>query len=82
MINYQESFFTDDFDITEKSRIYGGKEFRIKGQSVKFLDEFDARGMGTEQGSLIKGLALWKIDKDTRTDDNVIIPAPSPYLLI
>ena len=43
-IIYQDAFFGDDDDVPERGREYAGRDFKLEGNTVPFLPEFDPLG--------------------------------------
>lgn len=41
---YQAAFFSDESDIPDRPRVYGGREFKLGGNTVPFLPPFDPTG--------------------------------------
>jgi len=41
---YQDAFYSDDKDVPPRPKEYAGKEFRLTGNSLPYLPEFDATG--------------------------------------
>ncbi|KAJ5372623.1 C4-type zinc-finger of DNA polymerase delta [Penicillium concentricum] len=38
---YQKAFYSDETDVPERPREYGGKEFRLESNTIHYLPEFD-----------------------------------------
>ncbi|KAG9286506.1 hypothetical protein G9A89_014672 [Geosiphon pyriformis] len=71
---YQEPHFTDISDIPEKPRIYAGKEFKIKAQHIKFMNEFNTYEKN-EDTNFIQGLTAIEADlgiKSINTESTAI----------
>ncbi|KAK3695542.1 hypothetical protein B0T22DRAFT_455554 [Podospora appendiculata] len=41
---YQDAFYSDDKDVPPRPREYAGREFRLDGNTVPYLPDFDATG--------------------------------------
>ncbi|KAK3336995.1 hypothetical protein B0T19DRAFT_454588 [Cercophora scortea] len=41
---YQDAFYSDDKDVPARPREYAGREFRLDGNTVPYLPDFDATG--------------------------------------
>ncbi|KAK3996935.1 putative DNA polymerase zeta catalytic subunit, partial [Cladorrhinum sp. PSN332] len=42
---YQDAFYSKDRDVPARSREYAGREYRLKGNTVPYLPDFDATGL-------------------------------------
>lgn len=43
-IIYQDAYYSDEKDVPERPREYAGKEFKVGGNTVSYLPEFDSTG--------------------------------------
>jgi DNA polymerase zeta len=41
---YQDAYYANEEDVSERSREYAGREFKLEGTTVPFLPDFDASG--------------------------------------
>ncbi|KAG9672380.1 putative DNA polymerase zeta catalytic subunit, partial [Aureobasidium melanogenum] len=41
---YQDAYYSDEFDVPERSREYAGQEFKLESNTVPFLPDFDPTG--------------------------------------
>ncbi|KAG5984745.1 hypothetical protein E4U55_003389 [Claviceps digitariae] len=42
---YQDAFYSKEKDVPERNREYAGREFRLEGNTIPFLPDFDIDGM-------------------------------------
>ncbi|KAM0325114.1 hypothetical protein ACHAQA_007653 [Verticillium albo-atrum] len=47
---YQDAYYSKESDVPKRSREYAGKEFRLKGNTLPFLPEFNMTGAAQERG--------------------------------
>ncbi|OQE38287.1 hypothetical protein PENCOP_c008G04219 [Penicillium coprophilum] len=40
---YQQAFFSDETDVPERAREYGGREFRLESNTIHYLPDFDPK---------------------------------------
>lgn len=83
---YQDAFYSDEKDVPDRAREYGGKEFKLESLTVPYLPEFDASGgslasRGQKPSIVVDQISLNKSYEKRRrtcTQRSWEIAAPAP----
>ena len=61
---YQEAYYSEDKDVPERSREYGGKEFKLESTTVPYLPDFDASGNSPATYGLKPGVVVDRVQQE------------------